>query len=246
MPNVTQLDLIRLAKEPPGKIIEWFRSKGFRISWDWREVWQSEHDRAFTVARAMKRDVLQVLKDGVQQAIEQGWSERRFIQEMAPALQALGWWGRQSIINPAGNLQLVQLGSPWRLKTIYRTNLSVAFARGRYALLKANEVNRPIWVYDAKNDDRTRETHRALDNKAWRSDDPIWQRIAPPNGFACRCKIRALTEEQAAERGLVVGGSQTLPEGFPDDGWDFNPATQTIEQLAVKIAPKVPTRAVGG
>lgn len=240
---VTELDLLRLSSLPPSKVVAWFKAKGYAISWDWRDVWQQQHARAFTVAKAANDDILRALRDGVDQAVTNGWSERRFIQEMTPRLQQMGWWGQQSVVNPTGNLQLVQLGSPWRLKTIYRTNMYTSFATGRYRTLVANGHNRPIWVYDAMNDSLTRDSHRALDNRAWRYDDPIWKRIYPPCGFNCRCQIRALTEEQAAQRGISVSTDQNLPAGFPDDGWDFNPAEQTIEQLMVKVAPKPRTLA---
>lgn len=244
MPSpVTELDLLKLSQLPPTKVVAWFKAKGYAISWDWRDVWQQQHARAFTVAKAAQGEILQTLRDGVDQAVSNGWSERRFLQEMTPRLQALGWWGQQSIINPTGNLQLVQLGSPWRLKTIYRTNMYTSFAAGRYRVLKANGANRPIWVYDAINDSRTRETHRAMDGRAFRYDDPIWKRIYPPSAFNCRCMVRALTEEQAAARGIEVGGQRDLPLGFPDNGWDYNPAEQTIDQLMVKVAPKPRTLA---
>ncbi len=79
----------------------------------------------------------------------------------------------------------MQLGSPHRLKTIYRTNTSVAFNRGRYATMKGNTERRPLWMYDARNDSLTRDAHRAMDNRVYRHDDPIWSSIYPPNGFNC-------------------------------------------------------------
>jgi len=239
---ITQIDLLKLSTQPPGKVVKFFQDKGHVVSWDWREVWQQEHARAFTVAKAAQGDILNTLKEGMDNAIANGWSERRFLQEMTPKLQALGWWGKQQMINPAGNLQLVQLGSPWRLKTIYRTNMQTSFARGRYRVLAANKVNRPYWLYDAMNDSLTRDSHRVLDNKVWPADHPIWRQIFPPNGFNCRCMVRALTAEQVEQRGLKIETGNALPPGFPDDGWNFNPAEQTVEQLAVRMAPKELTR----
>lgn len=238
---ITELDLLKLTALPPSKVVAWFKAKGYAISWDWREVWQQQHARAFTVAKATSRDVLQVLRDGVDQAVTEGWSERRFIQNMTPRLQKAGWWGKKSLINPTGNLELVQLGSPWRLKTIYRTNMYTSYATGRYKVLKANGANRPIWVYDAINDSLTRDSHRAMDGKAWRYDNPIWSQIYPPGGYNCRCMVRALTEAQAQSRGIKVEGDQSPPLGYPDEGWDFNPAEQTTDQLEIKLAPKPPS-----
>lgn len=38
----------------------------------------------------------------------------------------------------------------------------------------------------------------------WAADDPIWQTIYPPNGFNCRCKVRALSARDLERRGLSV------------------------------------------
>ena len=237
--KVTELELLKLSKMPPSRVVSFFKKKGYAISWDWREVWRDEHARAFTVAKAAKDDILQTLRRGVDQAISSGWSERRFIREMTPTLQKLGWWGQKQVINPAGNLQLVQLGAPWRLKTIYRTNMYTSFSRGRYRTLRANVANRPYWLYDAMNDSLTRPSHRDLDNKVYPALHPVWDRIYPPNGFNCRCMVRALTEDQVKAKGLKIQDMNIkLPKNFPDNGWDFNPATQTVGQLAAKVRLK--------
>lgn len=232
---ITEVELAGLVHKTPADIVAFFKAKGHAFSWDWRDVWQEEHARAFTVAKAARKDILDVLRKGVDQAVASGWSAQRFERELTPVLQKLGWWGRQTVINPAGVEEIVQLGSPWRLNTIYRTNTSVSFGRGRYALMKANAINRPYWMYDAVNDSVTRDSHRALDNHVYRHDDPIWDRIYPPCGFNCRCVIRALTADQVKARGLEVRNNPQLPDNFPDAGWDFNPAQQTVGQLAAKL-----------
>lgn len=40
--------------------------------------------------------------------------------------------------------------------------------------------------------------------KVFRADDPIWQKIYPPNGYNCRCKVIALDYEQVAREGYNI------------------------------------------
>ena len=53
------------------------------------------------------------------------------MRQLEPQLRALGWWGRQVVPAPDGAEDEVQLGSPRRLKTIYDTNMRVAYNAGR-------------------------------------------------------------------------------------------------------------------
>ena len=238
MPDpISHKELLGLFDLPPRRIVAFFRAKGYKFSFDWREVWADEHARAFTVAKAMTDNVLGILREGVDNAIVGGWSIQRFVQELTPRLQKAGWWGRQQGINPrTGALQEVQLGSPWRLKTIYRTNHSSAFNRGRYQTQFRSRQRRPIWQYDARNDSLTRDTHRAMDNRIYTADDPIWNSIYPPNGFNCRCIVRALTPEQAEARGFKLTEPAPIPlTDFPDEGFNLNPGKESAAAFKTRI-----------
>jgi len=68
----------------------------------------------------------------------------------------------------------------------------------------------------------TRDSHAALHGKIFHIDDPIWQERYPPNGFNCRCRVRALTEKQAIQRGYKKNSRFTQPENFPDSGFSHN------------------------
>ena len=59
-----------------------------------------------------------------------------------------------------------------------------------------------------------------------RADDPFWDKYFPPNGFNCRCRVDALTEDEVRENGYKVGDGDTakyaaMPVVNP--GWDYNP-----------------------
>ncbi len=99
------------------------------------------------------------------------------------------------------------LGTPRRLRTIYNTNLRTTRAAARYRAQAANAESRPFWMYDTRDDARTRPSHRALDGRVFRHDDPLWRTHYPPNGWNCRCRVRALTPAQTRARGLHVADS---------------------------------------
>ncbi|MEW6314139.1 MAG: phage minor head protein [Pseudomonadota bacterium] len=218
---------------PPEKAVEYFRSKGYAITWNWHDQWQEAHARAFTVAKAMRVDILQDIRAEVQRALDGEITERDFIRNLEPRLKARGWWGKQVIVDSEGNAQVAQLGSPWRLKTIYRTNMQTAYMAGRYRQMMENTANRPYWQYVAVMDSHTRPSHAALNGKVFRHDDPFWNHFYPPNGFNCRCTVRALTDKNLADRGLDVSASG----GDLGEKWAVDKRSGFTERVATYKGP---------
>lgn len=206
MPN-NNIDLLYAIGLPPEKAIEYFKSKGYTFSWDWYDTWQEAHAKAFTVAKAMRMDILQDIRDMVQKSLDEGITFQQFKKELEPKLRAKGWWGKMIIGDETG-AQAVQLGSPYRLKTIYQTNLQTAYNAGRYKEMIDNVDDRPYWQYVAVMDSRTRPAHAALNGKVFRYDDPFWDTHYPPLGFRCRCRVRALSEKDIKNRGLTIESSK--------------------------------------
>lgn len=195
-------------KEPEAAV-RYLESKGLRITWNWGEMLDEAHARAFTVAKAARLDIVQDIRRGVIDAAKNGKTLKQFSAELTPQLQAKGWWGKQVIVDGQGNAEMVQLGSPRRLKTIYQTNLQSAYMAGRMQAQMAADAF-PYLQYVAVLDGRTRPSHRDLDGKVFRKDDPIWQSIYPPNGHNCRCRTRALTERQMSREGFTAQSSEGM------------------------------------
>ena len=205
MPN--DIDLGFVAGLPPREAIAFLKAKGYAVSWNWWEVWESAHARAFTVAKAMQSDVLVSIREALDVALSKGTTRREFARELEPTLRKLGWWGRQIVVSPDGGAERVQLGSPHRLRTIFDSNMRSTFGAARQGQQEVNAESRPFWQYDARNDTRVRPSHAAMDGQVFRHDDPIWQSHYPPNGWNCRCRVRALTAAQVRSRGLRVRDS---------------------------------------
>lgn len=203
-------DLAEAIALPPEEAIAWFRSKGYAISWNWQETLQEANSRAFTVAKVTDLDLLKTIRQALDQALAEGKTERWFIDTLTPVLQKAGWWGAFETDTADGGTRKVQLGSPRRLRLIYRQNLQSAYMAGRWQEQARLRESRPYLQYVAVLDSRTRPTHRALNGRVFRFDDPIWQTHYPPNGWGCRCRVRQLSEFALKRRGLKVESSDGL------------------------------------
>lgn len=236
----------------PKDAVAFFRAKGELLSWDWHDVAAETHAHMFTVAKATSLEVLRTIRTELEKSIAgQSWED--FKRNLRPRLEALGWWGQKEVLDAdTGELTKVQLGSVRRLRTIFQANVQSAYMAGRYRRYVQNAADRPYWMYVAIMDGRTRDAHAALNGKVWRWDDPIWAVIWPPNGWGCRCRVRALTEAQFKAlgvplqdgRGSIVeddvtvnrAGDKVRVKGvrhldgqgkeiifWPDPHWDHNP-----------------------
>ncbi|QII11233.1 putative Mu-like prophage FluMu F protein [Candidatus Kuenenia stuttgartiensis] len=199
-----EVDLMFAIGLKPEKAIEYFASKGYAFTWDWHEMLNESHAKAFTVAKAMRLDVLQDIRDTVQKALDEGITLRQFWEELTPKLKAKGWWGK--VMGEDGSE--IQLGSPRRLRTIYQTNLQTAYMAGTYKALMENVDDRPYWQYIAVMDAATRPSHARLHGKVFRYDDPFWDMFTPPIDWGCRCNIRAYDHEDLMEKNLPVEKSE--------------------------------------
>ena len=181
--DIALIDLFAL---PPEKAIEYFKSKGYAFSWNWQDIWQEAQSQAFTVAKAMRMDVLQTIRDEVQTALDEGMMLRDFQRDLEPKLKALGWWGKHEIVDADGVVTNVELGSPWRLRTIYDTNMRTSYQGGRYREMMDSFDDAPYGQLVAILGANTRPTHRALDGLVFRLDDPFWNTHWPPLDWGCR------------------------------------------------------------
>lgn len=228
---------IELKPLPPREAIDYFRSKGFKPGFAWQDVWQTEHAKSFTVAKAMQLDVLEDLRGAVDRAIADGTTFDTFVKELEPTLKAKGWWGKQRMVDPlTGKERVVQLGSPRRLRTIFDVNLRTSYAAGRWDQIQRTKRLRPFLRYVAVQDRRTRPEHAAWHGTILPVDHEWWLSHYPPNGWLCRCTVRQLSARDVERLGGVseVEPTETRPwvnkrtgeevevaEGV-DPGWDYH------------------------
>lgn len=199
----SQTDIQAVFGLPPDKVIAHLQAKGLHISWNWQDTLEEAHSRSFTIAKMTEMSLLSDTRKAITQALKNGEGHRGFKQTIKPEMQSKGWWGKQTIIHEHGMEETVQLGSPRRLRTIWHTNIRTAVAAARYTQQLEAVATHPYWQYWAIMDGRTRPSHSAMHGVVYRYDDPFWQHSYPPNGFNCRCQVRAINDTTAGEWGGV-------------------------------------------
>ena len=107
------------------------------------------------------------------------------------------------MVDSQGVAEKVQLGSMYRLKTIYSVNMQTAYQTGRYKTQYENVDNRPYWEYVAVMDASTRPELAMLNGLVYRYDDPFWQSFYPPNGWRCRCRVNALSDYNLQKKNVA-------------------------------------------
>ena len=234
----------------PKEALDYLRRKRLHPAFSYRDVWNDEHAHAFTVAKAMQMDVLGDIHTAVTAAIRDGQTFRDFQKRLAPILQAKGWWGKKTMIDPAtGEVKPVQLGSRRRLETIYRTNLRSAYAYGKWQRGQASSAHTHILYLNGPSANH-REQHQAWHGTLLPKDDSFWNTHFPPNGWGCKCYTRFVTERTARrlEREGVVnpprvdgsgGGTTPVTTTRPDIRYRtyHNRRRGTVERLPVGIDP---------
>lgn len=197
-------DLVYALGLPPRDAVAYLESKGITPTRHWYDIWQEAQAKSVTVSGMTRLDLLEDVKKGLVDAVKNGKTGKMFIDDLAPILRAKGWTGKRQSINPkTGEVTERGLDLPARLSLIFFQNVQSAYMYGRYRAMLANAEERPWWMYVAVLDSRTRPHHAALNKKVFRYDDPFWKTHYPPNGFYCRCRVRALSDVQLEREGLT-------------------------------------------
>lgn len=179
----------------------------------WKDLQGEMHAKAFTVAGAMREDILCDLRNAVEKAITDGMSIQEFRKEFSAIVKRTGWQH-----NGTRN---------WRSDLIYQTNLHTAYAAGREKQMRDPKMRKiyPYARYRSKGDGLERPEHKAWNNTILPLDDPWWDTHTPPNGWGCRCWTEPVSALEVKALGLEVAKE---PPTAPDDktgidkGWDYN------------------------
>lgn len=253
-------DRVQLRSLPPEEAIAFFRAKGLATSFAWQDVWQEEHARAFTVAKAMSRDVLVDVRAALDTALAEGKTFEQFRNELRPLLQARGWWGKSRMVDPAtGEARNVQLGSTRRLRTIFDTNLRSAYQAGRWERVQASKAALPYLLYNHTPQSDPRPEHQAWDKTCLPVDHPWWTTHYCPNGWGCKCWTMQLSQAAMERRGLTLTekpirfppkvytnprtGEVMVIEGGIDPGFNFNIGQAYLDPATPRPTPLPPAPA---
>lgn len=212
---------------PFREAVAFFRQKINQPTSHWADVWQEGHSRSFMVAGAATDALLNDFRAEISRALEQGTTLADFRRSFDDIVARHGWAHNGS----AG----------WRSRIIYETNLSTAYAAGRYTQQTNPDTLAlyPYWQYVHSGARHPRQQHLAWNGLVLRADDAFWRTHYPPNGWRCGCRVRILSGRDLARQGKAgpdpsprietrdwtnprTGEVMQVPEGI-DPGFAYNP-----------------------
>lgn len=203
---------------PPIDAIAYFQAKRSEVHFDYDEILHEAHNKAFTVAKITRLDLLSDIHSSLVDAMHKGQDFSAWKKNIQSTLETKGWWGKTQAINPlTGEVKEITVGSR-RLRTIYDTNMRTSYAKGRYAAQMESDAE--FLRYDAILDQHTRPTHSARNGIILPKEDPWWSKNYPPNGWKCRCKASSITRFEMKRRNLSPYEG-TLPT-ISDKDWAYH------------------------
>lgn len=222
----------------PRDVLDYWRKKRLKPGFDYRDVWGAEHDTAFTAAKVMREDVLAVMQEELDIALEQGRPFAAFKRSIAPRMKSLGWWDEQEVEDPKTG-DVVRVKPPQRLKLIFDTNMRASRAVGQWDRVQTGAKQRPYLLYQVGPSLRHREQHLAWHGVLLPVDNPFWTYAFPPNGYNCRCAVRSVSKTEYSrlvDAGTIAGQPEPI---LDDDGYPTGHVRQTKTPVITK-APRVP------
>lgn len=181
--------------------IAWFRKRVGMTKADFERLTAAAKRKAFTVANVAQLDLVSQTWAAIDEAIKKGTPLADFKKAIGAELRA-AWQGK--VDDPA-----------WRLETVFRTNVQLAYGAGRFKQATHPDVasDRPVWMFDAILDGRETDICHACDGTKLPSDDDWWKSHLPPLHFNCRSSFTTLSEAQAGKITFVRPTASPL-EGF--------------------------------
>ena len=151
---------------------------------------------AFTIAGVNDQRLVAKIRDALAETLANGGTSDDFHKAV------------DQLTTDAG----VEKISAFQLDTVFTTNMGNAYSSGRLVQMRDPGMMEalPYWFYFTAGDLRVRASHAVLDGFCAKADDPVWERIYPPNGYGCRCGvIPGLPED--APKGSDTSGLARLP-----------------------------------
>lgn len=187
---------------------EW-RARGLQSESEFSTMLKGYAQRSDFARAKMLENIQSMIRAKLDDAIADGQSYRDFAESVREGTTSLG----------------LSEADPGYLSTVMRTNIQAAYGAGRYRAMTDPDVMeaRPFVQYRTVGDALVRPSHALLDGKVWSIKDPAWMKLAPPNGFSCRCSQVTLTREEAAGHEIENG---VPPGGEPDPGFEGPPVAQ--------------------
>ena len=202
----------------PKEAIELFRQRVPITKAEYNRLVFELRQKYFTISGIEEANLLKLAHEALIEAIENGGTVDTFTQALRE--RAVSYTGRDVGQDLAGAAP-----KEAQMLLIFRQNVMSAYNQGRDAIFNDPDVRDfiPYLMYSAIVDGRERPSHREMDGRIYRRDDPIWLTWSPPNGYNCRCHKIPVTQEEARRLNpeaivtgpAVLGGAAVHPDtGF--------------------------------
>lgn len=227
-----------LARLTPEEALAYLQARGqITQTWSWADLWQEEHAQAFTISRLANVDLLNDLQELITASVNGELSRADFMRNAKANLQARGWWGEKTVIDPATGKEVTTTFNPARLELIFNTNTRQAYAAGQWQRIQDSKQTHPYIRYITKGDERVRASHAAWNNVTLPVDDSFWHTHTPPNAWRCRCRIVSVSQREY-DAGLTPLGMAMKKQAPPVELKDWtNPRTGEVVQVPVGVHP---------
>jgi uncharacterized protein with gpF-like domain len=185
-----QADVVPFSSDPQ-EAIDFLKNKVDMPSATWTDLWEAEHSIAFTVAGAQSDALVSDFHDAINEAIANGETLDDFRKNFDQIVEDYGW-----DYNGSRN---------WRSRVIFDTNMSTAYAAGRWDQIQAVKDTRPYLRYvHLERQAHPRPLHEAWDGTILAVDHPWWLTHYPPNGWFCHCTVQSLSDDDLDRYGWSV------------------------------------------
>ena len=211
--------------------VDYFKQKINLPTKRWNDLKGAMHTRAFTVAGAMRADILLDFRNAVDKAIERGES----LQDFRNRFYDIASKWRESDPSFDEKMKKPKYGA-WRSKVIYQTNMLTASAAAQER--QARELPEVFThaKYVCMMMPTSREQHKAWNGTVLPVNDPWWEKHSPPNGFGCLCEKEFISKYEM-KAGLEKETKAPTPANDTTnigENWDYSIGDADAENQRLK------------
>ncbi len=194
----------------PDEAVKYFSGKIPMTKEEYQALINAKYQESFYVAGLEKTQITKDVQALLTDALKNGWDYKKFKFELDRAFDnyAKANWEQQG----ATSEKLTDAHA----ETVFRTNIMDSFNQGRKTVLEDPDVQEyfPAWMLSCILDGRTRPWHADMDGATFLADDPIWDRITPPNGYNCREVIVPINKYDFTSD--MLWDKSDIPGNYPD------------------------------
>mgnify|MGYP004651940509 CR=1 FL=1 len=211
--------------------VDYFRQKINIPTKRWNDLEGAMHTRAFTVAGAMREDILCDFRKAVDSAIANGES----LQDFRDNFYKIASKWRESDPSFDEKMKKPKYGA-WRSKVIYQTNMLTAAAAAQERQARSMPDVFTHAKYVCMMLPGSREEHKAWNGTVLPLEDPWWEKHSPPNGFGCLCEKEFISKYEMDMGVEKVTDRPTTPESTESIGenWDYSIASADMGSYMTK------------